>query len=70
MGANLSAVDIYSATFMAYFKPLDQEVCPMEDYMRGAFESMLEPIAQALDPILIEHRDFIYENYLELPLSL
>ena len=70
MGTTLSAVDIYSATFMAYFRPLDAEHSPMPDSIRSAFESMSEQVAAALDPILIEHRDFIYSTYLELPLSL
>jgi hypothetical protein len=26
--------------------------------------------AKALDPILLEHRDFLYGEYLELPLTL
>ena len=68
MGTTLSAVDIYSATFMAYFKPLAAEHSPMPDSIRSAFESISEQISAALDPILIEHRDFIYSEYLELPL--
>ena len=68
MGGTLSAVDIYSATFMAYFKPLAAEHSPMPDSIRSAFESMSEQINKALDPILIEHRDVIYSEYLELPL--
>lgn len=67
IGATLSAVDIYSATFMAYFKPLAAEHSPMPDSIRSAFESMSDSIAAALDPILIEHRDFIYSEYLGLP---
>ena len=70
IGSTISAVDIYSATFMAYFKPLPAEQCPMVDSIRSVFESLDEQLAEALDPILIEHRDFIYSEYLELPLSL
>jgi len=70
VGSSISAVDLYSATFMAYFKPLPQDQCPMLEYIRPVFESLDEPLAEALDPILIEHRDFIYDQYLELPLSL
>ncbi len=70
VGTELSALDIYSATFMAYFCPLPQDQCPMEGYMRAAFDGVQESIAAALDPILLEHRDFIYAEYLELPLSL
>ncbi len=70
IGDTISAVDIYSATFMAYFKPLEQSVCPMDSYMRAAFESNTAVVNEALDPILMAHRDFIYENFLELPLCL
>lgn len=70
LGTSLSAVDIYSATFMALFKPLPPEQCPMADAMRPAFETMNEDTAKALDPILIEHRDFVYGEHLELPLSI
>ncbi len=70
VGSQLSAVDIYSACFIGYFKPLPQEQCAMDKSMRVAFENMDESIAAALDPILIEHRDFIYGEFLELPLTL
>jgi len=70
IGGTLSAVDIYSATFMALFKPLPVEQCPMIESIRPAFESVNERLAEALDPILIAHRDLIYSEYLVLPLSL
>ena len=69
-GSALSAVDIYSATFMALVKPLPPEKCPMSEAMRPAFEASDPPTERALDAILIEHRDFIYDEFLELPLSL
>ena len=40
LGASLSAVDIYSAAFMALFKPLPHDLCPMADFMRPAFETL------------------------------
>jgi len=70
LGEALSAVDIYSATFMALFKPLPPEQCAMSEYIRPGFESLDEPTAKALDPILLEHRDFVYDEFLELPLTL
>ena len=42
----------------------------MADAMRPAFETLDEDTAKALDPILIEHRDFVYAEHLELPLSI
>jgi glutathione S-transferase len=66
----LTAVDVYSATCMALFRPLPPEQCPMDDAVRAAF-SMPDPeVDAALDPILIEHRAMMYARHLELPLSL
>lgn len=70
VGDTLSAVDIYSATFMACFNPLAPEQCPMYPPIRTVFETLDEATQQALDPILLAHRDYIYSQYLSLPLSL
>lgn len=70
VGSSLTALDIYCATFMALFKPLPPEQCPIPEAMRPAFEALDEDTAKALDPVLIEHRNFIYNEYLELPLTL
>ncbi len=70
LGDGLTAVDIYSATFMALLRPLPPEQCPMPDVMREAFGALDDATEKALDPILLEHRDFVYEQYLELPLTL
>lgn len=70
LGDALTAVDVYSATFMALFKPLPPELCPMNEALRPGFESVEGETAKALDPILIEHRDFVYESFLELPMTL
>jgi glutathione S-transferase len=66
----LSAVDIYSACFMAFFSPLPAAQCDMHAGLRSAFERLDAPTAAALDPILLEHRDTIYSRHLCLPLSL
>jgi hypothetical protein len=42
----------------------------MPDMLRATFESGDPETDAALDPILLEHRDRIYERHLELPLSL
>ena len=70
MGNALTAVDIYSATAMALFGPLPHEQCAMKPDTRAAFESLDAPTKAALDPILFEHRDTMYAQHLELPLSL
>jgi len=70
VGRALSAVDLYSAAFMALFAPLPPEQCPMPDALRATFESVDDETAAALDPILLEHRDAVYADFLELPLTL
>lgn len=42
----------------------------MPDALRRAFAASDAQTERAVDPIPLEHRDFIYEEYLELPLSL
>lgn len=70
IGDSLTALDIYSATFTAMFEPLPPEDCPMPDALRAVFEEMDDATRDAFDPILTEHRDFIYRTHLELPLTL
>ncbi len=70
LGDTVSAVDVYSAAFMGLFAPLPDEHCPMDPTMRRALEQLDDDTAAALDPILLEHRDMMYRDFLELPLSL
>lgn len=69
-GKTLSVVDIYSATFISLFKPLPPDQCAMMEQIRPGYSYLDEATKEALDPILTEHRDFIYEDFLELPLAL
>jgi len=70
LGDALSAVDIYSAAFMALFAPLPPDQCPMPEVLREGFEATNDRIRAALDLNLLAHRDRIYQEHLELPLSL
>ncbi|MFC3230796.1 hypothetical protein ACFOGJ_26365, partial [Marinibaculum pumilum] len=70
LGAGLTAVDIYSAAFMALFRPLPEALCAMDPGTRAAFETRDPVTDAALDPVLLRHRDRIYRDHLELPLSL
>lgn len=70
VGSVLTAADVYSATFAAMFRPLPHDQCPMDAGTRAAFDTLDAQTAAALDPILFEHRDMIYGEFLELPLSL
>ena len=70
LGDRLSALDVYSATFMGLLNPLPEPQCQMTPAIRAAFETLDEETRAALDPILLEHRDMMYARHLELPLSL
>ena len=70
IGDSLSAMDVYWATFSNAMKPLAPELCPMIPMIREMFTTTEPTIVAATHPLLIEHRDFIFENYLELPVDL
>jgi len=55
---------------MALFDPLPQERCEMSASTRAVFETRDAQTEIALDPVLLKHRDMMYAEYLELPLSL
>ena len=70
IGMQLSALDIYWAAFAALIQPLPDELCPMPRSFRKMYTNTDPTIQAAASPILFEHRDFIYKNYLELPVDL
>ena len=70
IGDSLSAIDVYWATFSNMLIPLAPELMPMPSRVRAMFTTTEPTIVAAIKPILIEHRDFIFKNYLELPIDL
>lgn len=70
IGNSVTAVDIYSATVTALLSPLPPEHCDMHPQSRLAMSTLDAPTQTALDPILLAHRDMMYEKFLGLPLSL
>jgi glutathione S-transferase len=52
VGNSLTAVDVYSATFMALFRPLPHGQCLMDAGTRQTFEVLDAQTEAALDPIL------------------
>ncbi|CAN0447820.1 unnamed protein product, partial [Phaeothamnion confervicola] len=69
IGDGLSAVDIHWAVHCAFLNPLPPELCPMASAFRNpdTYGNDDPLIAAALSPALLAHRDFIYEQHLELP---
>ena len=70
VGDSLTALDVYWAAFAALVDPLPSELCPMPDWIRPFYVLEDAVVRAAMDRELIAHRDFIYENYLELPIHL
>lgn len=69
-GDRLSVLDIYSAATMALFAPLPDTQCALHPATRAGFSYLDAQTKEALDPLLLEHRDMIYEQHLELPLKI
>ena len=69
VGDALSAADIYWATFAAMVTPLPEDQNPMPAMLRASYTLTDESILRSADDVLLEHRDRIYRDYLELPLS-
>jgi len=68
VGDALTAVDLVWAAFANMFAPLPADVCPMSDGLRRMYTATDPRLLAALDPALLEHRDFVYARHLELPL--
>jgi glutathione S-transferase len=69
VGDELTALDIYWATFAALIDPLPDSVCPMSPGFRRVYTNTDPTIKAATAPILLAHRDFIYSDFLQLPLE-
>ena len=69
LGDSLTALDIYSATFIGLCKPLPPEQCALPEFLRAGMETMDAETAAALDPILLEHRDNMMRAHFRLPME-
>jgi glutathione S-transferase len=69
VGARLGAADLYWACFSQMVGPLPKEVNPMPDYVWRLYSQSPAEVTAALDPILFEHRDRIYQRHIGLPLD-
>ena len=69
VGGRLSACDLHWAALSLFVSPLDPARCPMPDFMRENYTHLTPELAAALDPILLAHRDLVYERHVNLPLD-
>jgi glutathione S-transferase len=69
IGERLTALDIYWAAAAAMIQPLPPELCDMPRWLRTTYTANDPRVVAALRPALLEHRDFIYREFLQLPLD-
>lgn len=69
VGDRLTACDVHWACFSQLVAPLPEDQCPMPDHLREMFATMPQAMAEALDPILIIHRNRIWDRHIGLPLD-
>ena len=70
VGSQLTAADLYWATFSHMVALPPPERLPLPEPIRAIFATDDPAVAQALTPALLRHRDWIYERYLKLPIEL
>lgn len=69
-GHTLTALDVMWAAFCALLKPLPEEQCRFAPMLRAQYTAEDPRILEAASPRLLEHRDFVYEKHLGLPIDL
>lgn len=67
IGDGLTALDLIWASFSNTLRPLPDDKNPMPAHMRAMYEGMGNSID--LPQILLDQRDYIYDTYIELPLT-
>ncbi len=69
LGDSLTVADLYWATFAVMLQPLPEAKCPMNPAQRAMYTARDPLLTAALDPVLLAHRDTIYDRHLELPVD-
>ncbi len=69
IGSVPSALDIYWACFSMMVRPLPADMNPMPDWLRPLYSACDPVVEAAIDPLLIENRDMIYQRHIGLPLD-
>ena len=69
VGDRLTALDIYFTATMNLIAPLPKEQCPLPDELRPNFTATDPEIVGALSPILLEHRQRIFNACFRNPME-
>jgi len=69
-GQQPTACDVLWAAFAALLRPLPEEHCAFAPMLRAQYTAEDPRILEAASPLLLAHRDLVYEKHLGLPLDL
>jgi glutathione S-transferase len=70
-GERLSALDVYSATFLTPLTDLAEPDCPsLPPVLRAAFRTAYEELGGLVPPELLAHRKMMFERHLDWPIEL
>jgi glutathione S-transferase len=64
VGSQLTALDVYCATALAALTPPPEELVPLQPRFRRMLESASAKIEWNIPGVLMDHRDFIYQQHL------
>jgi glutathione S-transferase len=70
IGDRLSACDLHWACFSLLIKRLSAEECPATAGLPDFSATMPRDVQAAIDPILVEHRTYIWQRHIGLPLEI
>ncbi len=68
IGDQFSAADLYWAYFSNLLQPQPAAINPMPDFLRKSYQ-LTATVLEPFDDILVSHRDKIFEQHLETPLT-
>lgn len=68
-GDTVSALDLYWAAFSNMVQPLAEADCSMAAGTRAAYGQLPGAVAAAADPLLFQHRDWIWREVIGLPMD-
>jgi len=69
VGNVVTAADFYLANFMGIFRPLPAAMNPMPAVLRSIYSQVIPSLEGFISPELLQHRDHMYEHYIQTPLD-
>ncbi|MDB5714527.1 MAG: hypothetical protein JWO15_1924 [Sphingomonadales bacterium] len=69
VGDGITACDLYWACFSLMVRPVRRDWAEIPDFLHELYAQLPPEIEDALDDLLIEHRDHVLEAYVRLPLN-